>query len=94
MEENTTIRTTEGIDLTKRAINLDNLKVVVDKFREDHPTRTEVTAQIQQAALGGEITFATTQEILALFQESGGEDQGSGGEDPGNTGEEENGANT
>ena len=54
----------------------------MNKIREDHPTRTEVTEQIQQAALGGEITFATTQEILALFEETtqGGEDQGNSDE--------------
>ena len=58
----------EGTEMLKRAINLDNLKVAVDKIREDYPSRTEVAEQIQQAALGEGIVFATTQDVLALFQ--------------------------
>ena len=71
-KENTTTETTEG--LTK-AINLDNLNVFKGELQARYPTKEEVTAQIEGAALGG-VSYATTQDILALFEEPGQGDSG------------------
>ncbi len=50
---------------TQKAVTLEALQAAAALIA----TKSEVTKQIQEAALGG-ITYATTDEVLALFQET------------------------
>lgn len=54
----------------KKVVTLDTLKAAVDKIKADYPTKTAVTEQISNAALGESITYATSEEVLALFQDT------------------------
>ena len=53
----------------KKVVTLETLKTAVDKIGEIHPTKEAVTQQISEAALGGGVTYATQEEVLALFND-------------------------
>lgn len=50
----------------KKVITLDSMQAVIDKLKQDYPTRTEVTEEIAEAG-GANLTYATDEEVLALF---------------------------
>lgn len=50
----------------KKAVDLEALQGLTSVF----PTKDEVTEQISNAALGENITFATREEVIALFNTS------------------------
>jgi hypothetical protein len=56
----------EGTTSTKKAVTTENLAALKDVLA----TKSHVTAQIEQAQLGGGVEFATDEEVLALFQET------------------------
>ena len=51
----------------KKVVTLEALKTAVDKIKEDFPTKTAVTEQISNAALGESIIYATSEEGLTTF---------------------------
>lgn len=61
----------------KKIVTLEALGAAVNKIKEDYPTKTAVTKQISDAAMGEGITYATTQDVLALFQDADAPEQGS-----------------
>jgi len=52
----------------KKVITLETLKTAVDKIKADYPTKTAVTTQIENATAGSS-TYATSEEVLALFND-------------------------
>ena len=54
----------------KKVVTLETLKTAVDKIKEDFPTKTAVTEQISNAALGESIIYATSEDVLELFQDT------------------------
>ncbi|MCI8537860.1 MAG: hypothetical protein HFF18_04255 [Oscillospiraceae bacterium] len=50
----------------KKAIGLEELGVAVNEIKKTYPTKEQVTQQIANAGVTG-ITFATEEEVLALF---------------------------
>lgn len=54
----------------KKIVTLEALGAAVDKIKADYPTKTAVTEQISDAALGEGLTYATTQDVLDLFQDA------------------------
>lgn len=63
---------------TNKVVTLETLGAAVQKIKQDYPTRTEVTEEISQA--GGNVTYATEEEVLALFEDTAAADEGSGDE--------------
>jgi len=54
----------------KKAIGLEELGVAVGEIKKTYPTKEQVAKQISDAALNGaDITFATEEEVLALFED-------------------------
>lgn len=52
----------------KKVITLETLKTAVDKIKADYPTKAAVTTQIENATTGSS-TYATSEEVLALFDD-------------------------
>ena len=61
-------------DTTNKVVTLDTLGAAVNKIKQDYPTRTEVTQEIAQA--GGSVTYATEEEVLALFEDAEAAEEG------------------
>lgn len=59
----------------KKVVTLETLKTAVDKIKADYPTKAAVTQQISDAALGESITYATSAEVLDLFQDDAAPEQ-------------------
>ncbi|MCI9508020.1 MAG: hypothetical protein HFF62_15900 [Oscillospiraceae bacterium] len=59
----------------KKVVTLEALKTAVDKIKEDFPTKTAVTEQISNAALGESIIYATSEDVLELFQDTAAPEQ-------------------
>lgn len=56
---------------TGKVVTLEALGAAVQKIKEDYPTRTEVTQEIEDSG-GGSLTYATEEEVLALFTDTAG----------------------
>jgi len=56
--------------MEKKLVDTVAFKTAVDKIKSDFPTKTAVADQIQEAALGGSVSFATEEEILAMFEDA------------------------
>lgn len=54
----------------KKVVTLDVLGAAVNKIKEDFPTKTNVTEQINAAALGGGLSYASEEDVLALFNDA------------------------
>ncbi len=63
---------------TNKVVTLETLGAAVQKIKQDYPTRTEVTEEISQelANAGGNVTYATEEEVLALFEDTTAADDG------------------
>lgn len=59
---------------TNKVVTLETLGAAVQKIKQDYPTRTEVTQEITEA--GGNVTYATEEEVLALFEDTAAVDEG------------------
>lgn len=51
----------------EKVVTLGSLQAAVDKIKADFATKTYVTEQVNAGSV--DITYATTEEVLALFNE-------------------------
>lgn len=59
---------------TNKVVTLETLGAAVQKIKQDYPTRTEVLQEISES--GGNVTYATEEEVLALFEDATAADEG------------------
>ena len=59
---------------TNKVVTLETLGAAVQKIKQDYPTRTEVSQEISES--GGNVTYATEEEVLALFEGGTAADEG------------------